>query len=195
MPSRSEQLAHAIIGTHYRTRPERHPSGPVLTEATKRIAAWIDGAPLDRSAPDWIEVPPDTPAAIYRAEMVEELAAVLDQAEDGARIIRGEMGADATTLAETLDRPPVPSESEEPAPWYVTLTNDQRAAVLHRIRYGTGGAGLPLDHAEHLAAALAAIENAQRGCAACGEPDAAHPLDLDTAEDWQPHHRYVAPQA
>lgn len=27
-------------------------------------------------------------------------------------------------------------------------------------------------------------------CAECGEPDIAHPVDLDRAEDWQPQHRY-----
>lgn len=30
-------------------------------------------------------------------------------------------------------------------------------------------------------------------CAACGEPDAAHLLNPDNAEDWQPQHRYIAP--
>lgn len=31
-------------------------------------------------------------------------------------------------------------------------------------------------------------------CAACGLPDAAHMLDPDNAEDWQPQHTYQAPQ-
>lgn len=194
MPSRAEQLAHAIIGTHYRTRPEQHPSGSVLTEAAKRIAAWIDGAPLDRSEPTAWPVEPITSAEhVYRAEMLAELAAVLDQAEDGARILRDEMGADVAALAETLDRPPVEELSETSAPYYVTLTADERRAILHRAEFGTGGAGLPLDHAEHLAAAVRAIEDAQRGCAACGEPDAAHPIDPDHAEDWQPQHQFIEP--
>lgn len=32
-------------------------------------------------------------------------------------------------------------------------------------------------------------------CAACGEPDAAHLLNPDNAEDWQPQHRYIAPDS
>lgn len=51
-------------------------------------------------------------------------------------------------------------------------------------------------HAHDLAALVArldAIEHIDQGCAACGEPDAAHPIDTDRAEDWQPQHRYIEP--
>jgi hypothetical protein len=47
-------------------------------------------------------------------------------------------------------------------------------------------AALQADVIEH-------IDQAGAPCAACGEPDAAHLLDPDNAEDWQPQHRYIAP--
>lgn len=120
--------------------------------------------------------------------------AALDHQADELAALADRLDAAVRFTAATADRlpaeepPAVPTASEDPPPWYVTLTNDQRGAILDHLATVATPSTSPLGRA------IVAIVDAQRGCAACGEPDGAHVLDLDHAEDWQPQHRYIAPE-